>query len=134
MPGSNAYRAAQAYRNVSIAVSPIKAVIMLLDGAILSLQKSLVARETKRFEDSYNYVLRATTILRGLSHHLNPKKGEMLACQLADTYNALIVACLRAYGRADAPAHYHRLIASLSELRDAWVTVGREKIKAQLPG
>jgi flagellar protein FliS len=134
MSSSNAYHAAQAYRDVSIAVSPLKAIVMLFDGTIMSLRKSMVAREARRFEESHHHLIRATTILRGLSHHLNPAKGEKLAKRLFKTYNALIIACLRAHGRPDAPILIQRIIGSLTELRDAWSEVAREKYKMELQG
>jgi flagellar protein FliS len=122
-PHSNAFRATQAYRDASIAVPPLKAVVMLFDGAIVCLRKSVAASQARRFEESHNHLIRTTTILRGLSQHLNFEKGGSLAERLFGTYNALIMAALRSFGRPDAPARYDRIIASLIELRDAWAYV-----------
>jgi flagellar protein FliS len=93
---------------------------MLLDGAIASIEKSIAASEAKRFEESHNHLIKATQILRGLSQSLNFDKGGNLADRLFRTYNALIIATLRSFGRPDAPARYGRIIASLAQLRDAW--------------
>jgi flagellar secretion chaperone FliS len=120
---AKAFHAAQAYRNASIAVPPLKAVVMLFDGAIVFLRKSVAASQAKRFEESHNHLIRTTTILRGLSQHLNFEKGGPLAERLFHTYNALIMASLRSYGRPDMPARYDRIIASLTDLRDAWAYV-----------
>ncbi|HEY6833112.1 MAG TPA: flagellar export chaperone FliS [Pseudolabrys sp.] len=120
---STFHQAARAYRDVSIAVPPLQAVVMLFDGAIIALRKSLAASQAKRFEESHNCLIRATTILRGLSHHLNFEKGGLLAERLHSSYNALIVACLRSFGRPDAGVQYGRIIASLTELREAWAKV-----------
>ena len=46
-----AYRANQAYRGAAVTVPPLRAVIMLLNGAITFLQKSLQAQEARRFEE-----------------------------------------------------------------------------------
>jgi flagellar protein FliS len=46
-----AYHANNAYRSAAVAVPPLKAVVMLCDGAITFLQKALDAHEAKRFED-----------------------------------------------------------------------------------
>jgi flagellar protein FliS len=116
----NAYRGAQAYRNAAVAVPPLSAVVMLFDGAILSLKKTIEAAEAKRFEESHSHLMRATAILRGLSHHLNVEKGGALATRLFRTYNSLILASLRAFGRPDSAQLYRRLIVSVAELRDAW--------------
>lgn len=118
-----AYQATQAYRGTSVTVSPLSAVVMLLDGAILFLKKSVQAGEAKRIEESHKHLVRTTTILRGLSHHLNFEKGGPLADRLFKTYNSLILACLRSFGKPDATIRYRRIIASLTELRDAWATV-----------
>jgi flagellar secretion chaperone FliS len=118
-----AHRANQAYRGAAVSVPPLKAVIMLLNGAITSLQKSLLAQEGRRYEEGFEQLTRATAILRGLSYHLDFERGGKLAEQLFKTYNSLILACLRSYGQPQAAQHYQRIIASLSELRRAWEVV-----------
>ena len=117
---STTHQATQAYRAASVAVPPLKAQVMLLDGAITFLHKAVQAAEARRFEESHDYMIRATAILRGLSHNLDFDRGGALAERLYKTYHALIMACLRSFGRQDASACYHRIIASLAELRDAW--------------
>jgi flagellar secretion chaperone FliS len=123
MQNPASYQATQAYRSASTAVSPLRAVIMMLDGAITFLQKSIAATEARRFEESHICMMRTTAILRGLSHNLNFNKGGAMADRLYKTYHALIMACLRSYGRPDMPAQYRRIIGSLTELREAWVSV-----------
>jgi flagellar secretion chaperone FliS len=115
-----AHRANQAYRGAAVTVPPLRAVIMLLNSAISSLQKSLLAQEAKHFEEGFQQLTRATAILRGLSYHLDFERSGALAEQLFKTYNSLIMACLRSYGKPQADQHYRRIIASLSELREAW--------------
>lgn len=123
MQNRSSFQATQAYRSASTALPPLRAVIMMLDGAIMFLQKSILAAEARQFEESHNCMMRTTAILRGLSHNLNFNKGGAVADRLHKTYHALIMACLRSFGRPDAPAQYRRIIASLTELRDAWVSV-----------
>jgi flagellar protein FliS len=130
MMNQSNFRAAQAYRSTSVAVSPLRAVIMMLEGAIGSLQKSVKASEEKRFEESHGHMIRATAILRGLSHNLNFEKGGAVADRLHTTYHSLIMACLRAFGRPDAPESYRRIIESLKEMRDAWISVALQNAKA----
>ncbi len=121
--GSMAYRAAQAYRSASITVPPLRAVVLLLDGAIAALQLSIVAYQARRFEDSHQQMTRATTILRGLSHHLDTGRGGTIAGQMFTTYNALILACLRSFGRPAMRSDYLRVIDSLADLRSSWDAV-----------
>jgi flagellar protein FliS len=120
MQNSNASQATRAYRTASVAVPPLKALVMLYDGAIMFLQKAIQAAEARRFEESHDHMIRATAILRGLSHNLDFERGGAMAERLHKTYHALIMACLRSFGRPDASVCYHRIIASLTELRDAW--------------
>jgi flagellar protein FliS len=120
MQRSPSFQASQAYRTTAVAVPPLRAVAMLCDGAIGFLQKSIQAAEARRFEESHDHMIRATAILRGLSHHLDFDRGGAVAERLYKTYHALIMACLRAFGRPDAPARYQRIIAAIAELRDAW--------------
>jgi len=120
---ATAQRASQAYRGAAIAVPPLKAVIMLLNGASTYLQKSLQAQEARRFEEGHEHLTRATAILRGLSHHLDFARGGAVAERLFQTYNSLIIASLRCYGRPHMRENVHRLVASINELRESWETV-----------
>jgi flagellar secretion chaperone FliS len=125
-----ASRANQAYRGAATAVPPLRAVVMLVGGAITSLQKSLEAQEARRFEQGHEHMMRATAILRGLSHHLDSSRGGAIAERLYQTYNTLIMACVRSYGRPQMRRSYLRIIASLTELRDAWDHVDAHQAKS----
>ncbi len=46
---ATAYHANNAYRSAAVAVPPLKAVVMLCDGAITLLQKALDAHDAKPF-------------------------------------------------------------------------------------
>jgi len=118
-----AQRAAQAYRGAAVAVPPLKAVIMLLDGAATYLQKAVQAQEARRFEEGYEHVTKATAILRGLSHHLDSTRGGAVAERLFQTYNTLILASMRSYGRPHMREDFQRIIAGIIELREAWQVV-----------
>ncbi|WP_035980913.1 flagellar export chaperone FliS [Bradyrhizobium sp. STM 3843] len=131
---SMAYRANQAYRGAAVTVSPLKAVIMLLNGATMYLQKSLQAQEARRFEEGHEHLTRATAILRGLSHHLDSVRGGAVAEKLFRTYNSLILACLRSYGRPHMRENFSRIIASIAELREAWEAVDAAGRGGRPPG
>lgn len=130
---SIAYRANQAYRGAAVAVPPLRAMVMLYGGAITFLQKSVEAQEARRFEEGHEYLMRATAILRGLSHNLDFVRGGAVAEHLYQTYNSLILACLRSYGKPRARENFRRIIASLSELRGAWEYVDANLPKAPRP-
>ncbi|WP_407120168.1 flagellar export chaperone FliS [Bradyrhizobium sp. STM 3561] len=120
MNNPTAYMANQAYRGTATSVPPLKAVSMLLGGTITLLQKSLNAQEERRFEEAHEHLMKATAILRGLSHNLDFAKGGAVAERMFQTYNALILASLKAYGRPQARESFQRIIAGLTELREAW--------------
>jgi flagellar protein FliS len=113
----------QAYRGAATSVPPLKAVSMLLGGTITFLQKAVAAQEARRFEEGHDYLMRATAILRGLSHNLDFAKGGAVAERMFQTYNALILASLKAYGRPHARDSFRRIIAGVTELREAWESV-----------
>lgn len=123
MHNPTAYMASQAYRGAATSVPPLKAVSMLLGGAITFLQKALAAQEARRFEEGHEHLMKATAILRGLGHNLDFAKGGAIAERLYQTYGALILASLRAHGRPHARENFRRIIAALTELRQAWDVV-----------
>ena len=123
MHNPTAYMANQAYRGAATSVPPLKAISMLLGGAITFLQKALAAQEARCFEEGHEHLMRATAILRGLSLHLDPTRGGAVAERLFETYNALIVAALRAYGRPGMRENFLRIMAGVTELRESWEAV-----------
>jgi flagellar secretion chaperone FliS len=138
---STAFHASQAYRSAAVAVPPLRATVILYNGVITFLQRAMDAQEARRLEEGHGYLMRATAILRGLSYNLDFNGGGAVAEQLYQTYNALILACLRSYGRPRARESFRRIIASLVELREAWefveVTAGKaakEAVKAGVAG
>ncbi|QCK85581.1 flagellar protein FliS [Phreatobacter aquaticus] len=124
--------AISSYRRTSVALSPLAAVVRLLDEAIRSIRKAVQAIGEKRHEESYVAITKASTILRGLIHNLKFERGEDLCEDLMRTYNRNIVALHTSYGRPDAPQRYQRIIEGLTELRDAWASVAGMKSAAEM--
>ncbi|WP_022720338.1 flagellar export chaperone FliS [Rhodopseudomonas sp. B29] len=123
------YRASQAYRSAAVSVPPLRAVVMLHSGAITLLRRSIEAQEGRRFEEGHDCLTRATAILRGLSHHLDSRRSGPMGDRLFETYNALVLAAHRAYGRPHATRNFQRIITAVTELREAW-----EFVEAQTRG
>jgi flagellar secretion chaperone FliS len=117
----------QAYRGAAVVAPPLKSVIMLLNGAISFLQKSLRSQQEKRLEEGFEHLTRATAILRGLSYHLDSTRGGEMTQRLYETYNSLILACLNSYGRPKAAENFQRIIGALTQLREAWEFVETAK-------
>ena len=120
-PTSN--RAAQAYQRAATTVPPLTAVVMLYDGAILSIKRAAAAVEAERFEESFGQLTRATTILNGLAVELDLGAGGGLAERLKTTYLRNTLALLRSVGKPDAAARFRRVAGGLADLRDAWATI-----------
>lgn len=112
--------ATTAYRTAATAVSPLGKVVMLYDGVILRLRKTISAVERKCPEEAFNHLNEATVILRGLCYCLDFERGGKVADQLRDTYIRLIMSALNAFGKRDAVARFHKLIDAIGGLREAW--------------
>jgi flagellar secretion chaperone FliS len=115
--------AASAYRTAAVTTSPLTAIVMLYDAALVALARSKVDIEAKRLDQAFAHLQRATTILRGLCHNLDFERGGAFAERMRDTYLALILAALHAFNRPDAAAQLQKLIVAITALRDAWVDV-----------
>lgn len=118
--------AANAYRNAAVAVSPLAAVVMLFDGVILNLRRTVNAIEARQPEQAFQHVSRAVTILRGLCHQLDFAKGGVVAEHMHETYVRLIMSALNSFGKADSIARYGKLIDGILTLRDAWLEVRQQ--------
>jgi flagellar protein FliS len=127
---ANYSRATNAYRSAAVAVSPLGKVVMLYDGVIVGLRRTIAAVERKCPEDAFNNLHDATTILRGLCHNLDFEHGGKFAERMRDTYISLIMAALNSLGKPDAVARYNKLIGAVSELRDAWAELRMRQIEA----
>ena len=118
-----ARQASTAYRNVAVIVPPLTALVMLYDGAITYLQRTIQAVEARRPEEAHNHLVHATSILRGLDHNLDFERGGACAERLHRVYNAFIFGALRASGRQDGCQSYRKIVVALTDMREAWATI-----------
>lgn len=123
----NSGQAAMAYRRTSAMVSPATAVVLLYERAILRLRQAILALDARRFEESFNQVTAAVTILRGLSMALDFDRGGAVAERLDRMYSRNIMALLASVGKADARERYQKIANGLASLREAWIVVAREE-------
>lgn len=128
---ANFGQAANAYRSVATAVSPLAKVVMLYDGVILGLRRAVAAVEKKCPEEAYNNLNHATIILRGLCHNLDFERGGKFAERMQETYIRLIMSALHAFGKPDAVARLNKLIDAIGELRDAWSELRVRQVEAE---
>lgn len=120
-----AQQATMAYRRAAVAVPPATAVVKLYDGAIVRLERAVLALEVRHFEESFNNVTAVVSILRGLSYILDFDRGGELAVRLRTMYSSNILALLRSVGKPDAVARFRRIGKGLRDLRDAWFEIAK---------
>ncbi len=111
---------AQAYRQLSVqGATPLGLVVMLYDGAIASLQRTITAIEAHDIPQKCTHLNRAQAIILQLEGTLNFAVGG----EVAQTLKALYV-----YARAqmlkanieNSPQVLRTLIEKLSTVREAW--------------
>ena len=122
--------AASLYRTTAATASPLAGVVMLYDRVIQELSRTVAALERKRLDQAFGHLEAATTILRGLCHNLNFDKGGAVAERMRETYMRLILSALHSLGKPDAIARFNKLIAAVTDLRDAWADVRVQQAKA----
>ncbi len=115
--------AAAAYRQAAASVHPTVAVVKLYDATLLAILQAIRAREQKQVEESFNKVMRAATVLRGLDQALDYDKGGAVAEQLHRVYRSYILSLHLSFGRPDVLKRYRKLYDSLIGLRDAWARI-----------
>lgn len=128
-----AARAASAYRDASVAVGPVAAIVLALDRVLLNLRRVTAAIEAGRHDEAFNFVSHSATILRGLGQALDPERGGALVERLRSVYRTHIVAMYVAIGKKDAIRRVNVLAAGLSELRDAWAFVAKQPAIGKTP-
>lgn len=115
--------AASAYRRAAASVHPAVAVVKLYDETILAIRQAIRAKESGDHEGAFTRVLRAATILRGLSHSLDFEQGGEVAERLLGVYKRYILLLHLSYGKPDVVVRYRKLLDGLIELRDAWASI-----------
>jgi flagellar protein FliS len=112
-----------AYRKAATSVHPSVAVVRLYDETILAVTQAIRAKQAGDHEGAFVKVLRAATILRGLSHSLDFAKGGAVSERLFSVYKRYILLLHVSYGKPDVVARYRKLLEGLGELRDAWASI-----------
>ena len=125
-------KAAAAYSNTSLQTdvleaSPHKLILMLYDGALLSLNLSKVAIEEKNLKEKIKQITKAIDIISlGLKASLDVSLGGELALRLDALYDYM---CARlAFANAtNTVAPIDEVASLLRELREAWEVIGDTK-------
>ncbi len=127
---ANYSQVANSYRSVAVTTSPLAGIVMLYDGVIVELTRTIAAIQQKKLDQAVGHLEKATTILRGLCHNLDFARGGAFAERMRDTYVRLIMSALHSFGKPDVVTRLTKLIKAVTELRDAWADVRVQQAKA----
>jgi len=99
-------------------------ILALYDGAIRFLYRAAQCVEEQDVRGRRIAVNRALEILMYLQARLRPDLGKNTAQSLADFYAAMFTMTLEA-SHYDSIEQFHEVIASIRNVRDAWMVVAR---------
>ena len=115
------------YKEIGINTSqPLKLVIMLYDGAITYLNKSIEYAENKDIKNKNIYANKALDIINELNHYLNMEAGGEVAQNLRSLYLFMV----RHLMKSNWDNHLQGLnevIQLLTNLREAWQEISNQK-------
>jgi flagellar protein FliS len=111
------------YHNTNVQTADQKALILMMyDGLLRFLQKSIVKIEAREIEAAHNYLVRSREIVAELLATLRPEKagdvGENLKRLYVYTFNRIVEANLR-----KDPEMVREVIRIVSTLREGWATI-----------
>jgi len=128
----NTSAAIKTYANVEIeskahSSDPHKLILMLYQGALLSITSAKKQMANKDFAAKGNSINQAISIIsEGLSASLDMKAGGPLAQNLCDLYSYMVQRLLLASVKND-PAMLDEVSTLLIDLRGAWESIGQPK-------
>ena len=116
-----------AYKEIGINTSqPLKLVIMLYDGAITYLNKSIEYAENKDIKNKNIYANKARDIILELNNSLNLEVGGEMASNLKRLYFFMNRHLFQANLKNDMQG-MREVILMLSDLRDVWQEISNQK-------
>jgi len=115
------------YKEIGINTSqPLKLVIMLYDGAITFLEKSIEYAENKDIKNKNIYANKARDIILELNNSLNLEVGGEMASNLKRLYFFMNRHLFQANLKNDMQG-MREVILMLSDLRDVWQEISNQK-------
>lgn len=111
-----------AYRNTSIQTADQRTLILMLyDGLLRFLQKSIVKMEARDVEAAHNYLVRSREIVAELLATLRPEKAGAIGANLKRLYVYAFHRIVEANLRKD-PEIVREVIKIVSTLREGWMS------------
>ena len=115
------------YKEIGINTSqPLKLVIMLYDGAITFLKKSIEYAENKDIKNKNIYANKARDIILELNNSLNLEVGGEMASNLKRLYFFMNRHLFQANLKNDMQG-MREVILMLSDLREVWQEISNQK-------
>ncbi len=112
-----------AYRNTSVQTADQRTLILMLyDGLIRFLQKSIVKIEAREIEAAHNYLVRSREIVAELLATLRPEKAGEIGTNLKRLYVYAFNKIVEANLRKD-PEMIREVIKMVSTLREGWMSM-----------
>lgn len=128
MPQAHPY---QTYQNTNVNTADQRQlIVMLYDGVIRFLRKSVVKMETGDVEGAHNYLVRSREIVSELLSTLRPEK----AGEVGENLRRLYVFCFNRIVEANLykdPAMVEEVVRILTTLRDGWANVKPQAAEGQ---
>lgn len=116
----NVSHAVNAYKqSVTVTATPIDLIIMLYEGAIDSIDKSVTAINNKDIHTKIRYIDKSIKIIEELLYSLNLEIGGEIAINLQDLYLHMMLELTIANGLNDASKARH-VESLLKELLEGW--------------
>lgn len=135
-----AQRGANAYAKIGVetgvaAASPHKLIVMLFDGALLSIATALQQMQEGNIPAKGAAISKAINIIdNGLRASLDQKAGGEIAISLDALYEYMSTRLLTA-NLQNAPAMLEEVRGLLQDLRESWVAIGEDAASAAaVPG
>jgi flagellar protein FliS len=112
-----------AYKDRSITTqTPGRLIVMLYEGAIKFLRRTIEAMEAGNHEDKARYLEKALAIINELNVNLDMEAGGEVAQNLRKLYNFMATHLTQAVIRND-PQMVRDVIACLADLNEGWKAI-----------
>jgi len=116
---------ANAYSQASKNVSPMKAIIMLYEGAIRLIHDARRANEEQDYEARFNAVDKASKIILGLQGQLDFENGGDISPMLHEFYDNLFMRMMQINSRNSEPV-IEDVLTSLQSMKETWASVEKK--------
>ncbi|WP_299376386.1 flagellar export chaperone FliS [uncultured Kiloniella sp.] len=116
---------ANAYSQASKNVGPLKAIVMLYEGAIRLINEAKRAHDSQDYEARFIAIDKASKIILGLQGQLDFENGGDVSPMLHEFYDSLFMRMMQANSRNPEPI-FEDVLISLKNMKETWATVAEQ--------